>query len=272
MSQDISVIHAELLVLLKRLHCFCVKNKINYSLHGGTLLGAVREKGFIEWDDDADITMDRRNFNRFCRLIKKARLPEDMAFAADSRYPKLVMMRKGKPCVWADIFVYDFISQRPYAQKLKLMGTSFFILLTRTKEEQKMSNLHGLYKGYKKLIMNAAVYASQIIPFNARLSLAKWFMTRLPGNRTLVHRSNDTRVGMSLILPASINDEYMLADFEQEQLMIIKDYDTLLRSSYGDDYMTPRKDKPDEMHQLTLKKEQQELAEYILSKKDNGNE
>ena len=58
-----------MLGLLEKIDAFCSANGIRYSLAGGTLIGAIRHKGFIPWDDDADIMMPRPFFRpeRFTR-------------------------------------------------------------------------------------------------------------------------------------------------------------------------------------------------------------
>ena len=51
--------------ILKVVHTFCQESDIKYSIACGTLLGAVRHKGYIPWDDDIDIYMYRTEYNRF---------------------------------------------------------------------------------------------------------------------------------------------------------------------------------------------------------------
>ena len=75
----LQMIELEILTEIDRI---CRKNNIHYSLTGGTLLGAVRNGGFIPWDDDADISMLRSEYRKFQKACKTD-LDEDRFYFQD---------------------------------------------------------------------------------------------------------------------------------------------------------------------------------------------
>ena len=107
--------------ILKDVHSFCELHQIRYSLAYGTLIGAVRHKGFIPWDDDVDIVIPRPDFERFCQEYKSSLgyelyTPEDSynflpyARVCDNEH---TIVKTNRPWsteptgIWIDIFPLD---------------------------------------------------------------------------------------------------------------------------------------------------------------------
>lgn len=128
-----------LLQMLKDIDAFCRENSIPFWLNGGSALGAVRHRGFIPWDDDADIAMMRSDYERFVEAMKE-KCPEGYVFQCfdtDQRYnvliPAMKIRRKGtyieevnklldNRCkgydgcdgVFVDVFVYDYMTPNKF--------------------------------------------------------------------------------------------------------------------------------------------------------------
>jgi len=141
---DLSPLHRHQLALAKELQAVCCKHQIAYFLIAGTLLGAVRHKGFIPWDDDLDIGMLREDYDRFLAIAQEELVHDFFlqSYLSDVNMPlpytKLranhtVIRERKSFCpgshngVFIDIFPFDGIPNNRYLQQvrgisLKLLG------------------------------------------------------------------------------------------------------------------------------------------------------
>ena len=68
MSELLDKIHTSELALLDEADRICEELGLTYFLSCGTLLGAIRHKGFIPWDEDLDIMMPRKDYDEFIKF------------------------------------------------------------------------------------------------------------------------------------------------------------------------------------------------------------
>lgn len=161
LGYDVQQIQEKIFEIFLQFDKICKKHEINYTLEGGTLLGAVLHKGFIPWDDDMDIIMLRKDYDRFCE-IANCELPEPFSFMnmeMSDEYPFLfgkcfnnnTVYKASNTAhlniphgIFLDIFVEDNIklsSKKLHSRVVSAIGTVRYIKLG----VEKMSLKHILY-------------------------------------------------------------------------------------------------------------------------------
>ncbi|MCH5162008.1 MAG: LicD family protein [Clostridiales bacterium] len=249
-------IQQRLLSMLEWLHEFCEKHSVTYYAIGGTLLGAVRHKGFIPWDDDIDVGMPRKEYERFLELAK----------AEGGRYRAETVADGNKDFIYSFCKLYDTESTVVCNTKYRTKRGLFIDIFPldgagNTLEDGKkyyksiefknrvISAKRGKLSKRKPFYQNASVFIAKFLPINWRKKLAKV-------HRECAAREYDTceYVGNLFghwhereIVKREWMGEPKLYEFESIKICGPQDADSYLTSIYGD-YMTPppeEKRKPD---------------------------
>lgn len=239
---DMDAIHAVELDMLKAVARLCEEHGLRYYIYCGTLLGAVRHRGFIPWDDDVDIAMPLKDYRRFQRFA--AELPSRFTCTHLDNEP-------ANYCLWMKIRAEGTTGMDPALASVGIPWGLFldiypFIGAAKTGFGIKLQNL--LLKAARAL-RSAEVYRALRVPklYRRIICAVPFSIRRTISNLLLKIAMKDPEKYERIGTIDSVDfdgkfaredwDDVILLKFEDSEFCAPARYDKVLRRMYGD-YMS----------------------------------
>lgn len=283
-DKRISMIQEEqklvMLQILKKFAAFCEQNELSYFLDAGTLLGAVRHKGYIPWDDDVDVNMPRIDYDKLVQYMKqrngylaehlKVEFPEDTIHPfmkiADERtslieYPEKYPMDVG---VYIDVFAKDGVLDASLSSRLICKISETLGLLH-------WFNKFSIYAWRKngnivqKLIAAIGRFCIRKpnIPIQLQNKFIHWNQKNHPLEKCR-YVTTLTNGEFHKIAPKECFADYIMMDFENQKFRCPIGYDIYLKSLYPGDYMQlPPEDERKHHNTIVYWKSQEDREDFL---------
>lgn len=259
MSCTIDKIRAKQLELLCEIDRICEKNNLNYYLSSGTLIGAVRHKGYIPWDDDIDVIIPYRDYVKLRAIFSEENCTDSFFsdYTTERHCPfnwgkiranntiSRPVMYKDLPIHWGiciDLFIAYNVSDFPLLR-------SFEILLFKVASKMLMAEMTQ-YEGKRSILKRFL----EKIPIGLRhfaMKCAQWLLS-LHHNKPTEYMFLVNRGG-NLMKRSYIEGEKKKLVFETKEFYVPCDTHSFLTELYGD-YMTPPPEEERGGHELMLGK------------------
>lgn len=239
------------LYTMQEIASICEENKITYYLCGGSLLGAIRHKGFIPWDDDLDITMYRSELNKLTKILREKYSEKFFVqdFDSDKNYTRYItkirlngtlQAEKGfeedgiHQGIYIDIFPLDHVTKTD-GLGLKFRG-KLLRLLFAYKSARCTKNLQT--SKVKKVLIKILKPFTYLVPRKVVNGLFDWVCTATdkPGAKYTTSFASHYLWKKQLV-ENEVYGEGVLHKFETCEFRIPTKYETLLLQIFGKNYM-----------------------------------
>jgi len=249
----IEEIHSITLELMDQFHIICEKNGLKYYLNYGTLIGAIRHKGFIPWDDDFDIMMEREDYNKLLsllekettgryRLITRGNTPNyynGIARFCDTKYEYITELdvKQYQQGIFIDVYPLDSCADTEEEadiihKKIQKLNAKYIIYCNRKSLTSKINTIiRTPYYAYLHLRYGKH-FGQKIEEMTKKIIYSH--LDRQTKNVCIYWESRDFR-----LIPRKWLQERELWPFEDRQYWITKEYDAFLRLHYGDYMQLP---------------------------------
>ncbi len=247
-NYDIDDVHKHILKIAKAVDAVCEKHNLRYYIWAGTMIGAIRHKGFIPWDDDLDIAMPRADYNL---LVEHAAewLPEPYEMVCtetDSEYPlpfgkiqdastTLIerMHLRYLGGIYIDVFPIDGAPEGWLKRKLHFAKYEYFKRVLYLIHRDPYKHGHGASSWLPLLCRK--LYTMQQVQNHIRTLLQKYDFDHC----RLVADYDDGSKGTLLKSTLGTPTPYT---FEDATLKGVSDYNTYLSNKYGNYMAIPPHD------------------------------
>ncbi len=243
MNEELRKLQDTELEILSEIDQFCRRNNIPYSLYAGTLLGAIRHKGFIPWDDDLDICMSRENYNRFLSFWNQEQ-PSGYVIQNKENTPTFTQsfskIRKDHTTflqyewernlyhtgIFVDIFPLDRFPKGKFKNLIFKFDCMKYQLYTR---EFVPGNANFVVKCISTFFLKTSNHSNRVVK---RYQLLKR-ITRYDGNTENPVAAIETMSSLSRPFPSNMLDDYSEIEFEGKKFMCFSDWDEHLKCKFG---------------------------------------
>lgn len=253
----------EEIVLLDSLIAFCDENNLSYLVAYGTLLGAMRHRGFIPWDDDIDLVMPRDDYDRLIALwedkpgvslVKTPSCGKPWLFlkyvSTDTIFREEGVRHSDDHGVFIDIFPLDGVAPRfpkQYFRFVHLLNTIYDCSYAIDFSCERHS-------GIKAIIKKLLGYVGRAIPQRKFSNIIRYFAKRFSGTGVseVVNYYSPYSFEKERTESSDI-DSRALCSFEGRSLLTFRNPEKKLRQLYGDAWIVPLVD-ADHVHGVALRR------------------